>query len=87
MVLGKWDSYIQKLYTITKAIYNNYIQKKETLSFSYTIHQDKLKMDERPQSETGFHQNLSENIVTSSTLATATSFKTGLQRQGKQKEK
>ena len=42
MVLGKLDSHMQK---------------NETGPFSYTIHKDKLKMDERPQCDTGIHQN------------------------------
>ena len=33
------------------------VQKNETRPFSNTIHKDKLKMDERPQCETGTHQN------------------------------
>ena len=31
--------------------------KNETGSFPYTIHKSRLKMDERPQCETGIHQN------------------------------
>ena len=42
MMLGKLDSDMQK---------------NETRSFSYTIHKNKLKMDERPKCETGNHQN------------------------------
>ena len=42
MALGKLDSHIQK---------------NEIRPFSYTIQKDKLKMDERPQCETGIHQN------------------------------
>ena len=41
-VLGKLDSYVQK---------------NETGPFSYTIDKDKLQMDEKPQCETGIHQN------------------------------
>ena len=33
------------------------MQKNETRQFSYTLHKDKLKMDERPKCETRFHQN------------------------------
>uniref|UniRef100_A0A8C0N255 Ubiquitin conjugating enzyme E2 E2 n=2 Tax=Canis lupus familiaris TaxID=9615 RepID=A0A8C0N255_CANLF len=42
MVLGKLDSHVQK---------------NETRPFSYTIHKDKLKMDERSKCETRIHQN------------------------------
>ena len=42
MVLGKLDSNMQK---------------NETRPFSYTIHKDKLKMDERSKCETRIHQN------------------------------
>ena len=42
MVLGKLDSHMWK---------------NDTGPFSYTIHKDKLEMDERPQCETGIHQN------------------------------
>ena len=45
MVLGKLDSDIQ----------NN-----ELGPLSYTIHKDKLKMDERPQNKTGSHQIIEE---------------------------
>ena len=33
------------------------MQKNETGPLSYTIHKNKLKMDERPECETGNHQN------------------------------
>ena len=33
------------------------MQKKETRPLSYTIHKNKLKVDERPECETGNHQN------------------------------
>ena len=42
MVLGKLDSDMQK---------------NETGPLSYTIHKNKLKIDERPQCKTGSHQN------------------------------
>ena len=42
MVLGKLD---------------NDMQKNEPGPLSYTIHKNKLKMDERPKSKTGSHQN------------------------------
>ena len=42
MVLGKLDGDMQK---------------NETEPLSYTIHKNKLKMDERPKWETGNHQN------------------------------
>ena len=49
---------------------------------SYTIHKNKLKMDERPQCNTGRNQEKNSLI-----LAAATSYSTHLQRQGKQKQK
>ena len=45
MVLGEVDSNMQK---------------SETRPLSYTIHKNKLKMDEGPECETGNHQNLEE---------------------------
>ena len=33
------------------------MQKNETGLLSYTIHKNKFKMDERPKSDTGSHQN------------------------------
>ena len=42
MVLGKLDSHMKK---------------NETGPFPYTTHENRLKMDERSQSETGIHQN------------------------------
>ena len=36
---------------------DSHMQKNETTSFSYTIHKDKLKMDERSKCETRIHQN------------------------------
>ena len=42
MVLGNLDSHMQK---------------NETGLFPYTIHKNRLKMDERPECETGIHQN------------------------------
>ena len=42
IVLGKLDSNMQK---------------NETGPLSYTIHQNKFKMDERPKCETGNHQS------------------------------
>ena len=36
---------------------DNHMQKNETGPFSYTMHKNKLKMDERPKYETGIHQN------------------------------
>ena len=36
---------------------DSYMQKNETGPLSHTIHKDKLQMDERPQCETGIHQN------------------------------
>ena len=35
----------------------SHMQKNETKPFSYTIHKDKLKMDERSKCETRIHQN------------------------------
>ena len=50
MVLGKLDSHMQK---------------NETGPFVYTIHKNRLKMDERPKFETGIHQNArGEHIAT-----------------------
>ena len=46
MALGKLDSHMQK---------------NETGPFPYTTHKNRLKMDERPQCETGIHQNPEEN--------------------------
>ena len=46
MVLGKLDSHMQK---------------NETGTFPYTIHKNRLKMDERLKCETGIHQILEEN--------------------------
>ena len=37
------------------------MQKNETRPLSFTIHKDKLKMDERSKCETRFHQNPEEN--------------------------
>ena len=55
---------------------------------SYTIHENKLKMDERPKHKTGSHQNpQGKQAKTSLILATATSYFTHLRRQGKQKQK
>ena len=42
MVLGKLDSHMQK---------------NETGPFPYTTHKNRLQMVERPQCETGVHQN------------------------------
>ena len=42
VVLGKLDSHMQK---------------NETGPFSYTTHENRLKMDERPQCETGIYEN------------------------------
>ena len=36
---------------------DSHMQKNETGPLSYTIHKNKLKMDERPKCETGIHQN------------------------------
>ena len=46
MVLGKLDSHMQK---------------KESGPFPYTIHKDRLKMDERPKCEIGIIKILEEN--------------------------
>ena len=65
------------------------MKKNEPGPLSYTIHKNKLKMDERPQCKTESHQNPpGENRKKPSlTLAAATSYSTRLQRQGKQKQK
>ena len=39
-------------------VLNNHMQKNETRPFFYTIHKDKLNMDETSKCETGIHQNL-----------------------------
>ena len=36
---------------------DSHIQKNETKQFSYTIHKETLKMDERSKHETRIHQN------------------------------
>ena len=36
---------------------DSHMQKYETGPLSYTIHKNKLKMDERPKCETGIHQS------------------------------
>ena len=72
VVLGKLDSNMQK---------------NEPGPLSYTLHKNKLKMDERPKHKTGSHQNpQGESRKNSLTLAEATCYSTGLQRQGKQKQ-
>ena len=58
---------------------DSHMQKNETGPFSYTIHKDKLKMDERAKCETGIHQNpRGDHRETFSTSATATSCMTHL---------
>jgi len=54
---------------------NSHMQKNESGPFSYTIHKNKLKMDERLQCETGIYQNprREHKAVTSSTSAPAPS--------------
>ena len=37
--------------------WDSHMQKNETGPLSYTIHKNKLKMDEGPKCETGIHQN------------------------------
>ena len=64
------------------------MQKNETRPLPYTIHQNKLKMDERPKCETGSHQNpQGESRQKSLILASGTSYSTHLRRQEKQKQK
>ena len=60
------------------------MQKNETRPLSYTIHKNKLKMDERPECETGNHQNPrgESRKKTSLTLATAISYSAHLQGKG-----
>ena len=69
MVLGELDSNMQK---------------NETRPLSYTIHKNKLKMDEGPECETGNHQNPrgESRKKTSLTSAVAISYLTHPQRQG-----
>ena len=47
----------QSLYQMVLGELDRNMQKDETRPLSYTIHQNKLKMDEGPESETGNHQN------------------------------
>ena len=70
MVLGELDSNRQK--------------ENETRPLSYTIHKNKLKMDEGPERETGHHQNPrgEGRTKTSLTSATEISYLTHLQQQG-----
>ena len=65
------------------------MQKNEPGPLSYTIHKNKLKMDERPKRKTGSHQNPrgESRQKTSLTSAAATSYSASLQRQRKQKQK
>ena len=63
------------------------MQKNETRTLSYTIHKNKLKMDERPKFETGNHQNPRGENRQTLTLAAATFYLTCLQRQEKQNKK
>ena len=67
---------------------DNDMQKNEHGPLSYTIHKNKLKVDERPKYKTRSHQNPREESMqkTSLTLAT-TSYSTCLWRQGKQRQK
>ena len=69
MVMGELDSNMQK---------------NEPRPLSYTIHKNKLKMDEGPECETGNHQNPrgESRKKTSLTSAAAVSYLTHLQRQG-----
>ena len=63
------------------------MQKNEPGPLSYTIHKNKLKMDERPKHKTGNHQN-PRGVSRQKPLTQAeTSYSTRLQRQGKQKQK
>ena len=62
--------------------------KNETRPLSYTIHKDKLKMDEGPECEIGNHQNPSgERRKKPLTSAAAVSYLTHPQRQGNEKQK
>ena len=47
----------QSLQQMVPGKLDSHMEKNETGSFSYTIHKDKLKMDERPKYEIGIHQN------------------------------
>ena len=48
---------IQSLQQMVLEKLDSYIEKNETKLLSYTVHENKLQMDERPQYETGIHQN------------------------------
>ena len=69
MVLGELDSNMPK---------------NETRPLSYTIHRNKLKIDEGPECETGNHQNPrgESREKTSLTSAAAISYSTHLQSNG-----
>ena len=69
MVLGELDSNMQK---------------NDTRPLSYTIHKNKIKIDEGPEYETGNHQNPrgESRKKTSLTSAAVISYLTHLQRQG-----
>ena len=60
------------------------MQKNETRLPAYTIHKNKLKMDQRPKYVTGNHQNPGgeSRKKTSQTSATEISYLTHLQKQG-----
>ena len=60
------------------------MQKNEPGPLSYTIHQNKFKMDERPKRKTGNHQNPrgESRKKTFLTSAAAISYLTHPQRQG-----
>ena len=63
---------------------DNYMQKDETRPLSYTIHNNKLKMDKGPECETENHQipRGESRKKTSLTSAAAISYLTHPQRQG-----
>ena len=72
MVLGKLDSDMPK---------------NEPGPLSYTIHKNKLKMDEKPKRKTGSFKILEENAGNNLCDPGCSNFLTRLQRQGKQKQK
>ena len=53
----QWKKKRQSLEQMVLRELDSNMQKSETGRLSYTIHKNKLKMDERPKCETGNHQN------------------------------
>ena len=74
----------QSLYQMVLGELDSNMQKDDTRPVSYTIHNNKLKIDKGPECETGNHQNPrgESRKKTSLTSAAAISYLTRLQRQG-----